>query len=777
MSILFPAMLAGLAGLVIPVMLHLISRHKFPVQDFPSLRLLQAEERANVFAPRLVDRLQLLLRLLVLLLLVLAMSRLFAGCASSSPAPRNVVVVVDCSASMAMEVAKADGSGRTTLIELAKGRALQLLSEVAPPGQCAVIAAGQTASVMGGSLAPPDGSKHSSPSEWLAAVKPEDGTGRGLVHAVALACDMLKGRREARSQVVVLSDLRSSSLATRGQEDLRRIQRAREQLGASLDIVFVDVVSGVTENLAITDARVRGDQAKVGDDAHIIARIANMGAKEQTTRLRLAVADRQEPAAKEITLAPGAQAVVDMTTRVNRAVRTFAQVSIQPDALTLDDSFSTPLNVADPRRVLIVNGGGGGAGNSVSASALGKLGQDKQQTQTEPQETVDGATILRYVLNPGRELGLAYGTGIATTLISAEALGGQTLGTYDLFVLYDVSSLPESSLDDLESLVREGRSLLLIASGGCNAALFNRSLATAGGKHGSLSPVQLGNEKACDPPVAIRSDATMHAVAAPFRDRLQGDLSVIRFTKLRDLMSLNDKATPLFAASNGMPLGVEMPLGRGRVVLLTFGLELDRGNIARTRVFPTLIWRMVDYLTGRLKVRPPDVLTAQTPAVLDVSEPAFAFANELELTPVATGAPGGLGSTSQPTAPAGESIRLPVREDQTVLIEGLPAGRYLLHKARRQGEGAAIVSYSRPVSVHPDVRESDMKRADERDLASLFGQGVRTVNLAAVEPVPRGGEFWKALVALLLLAYVVEAITSWVLSARREKKRSLEAVK
>ena len=343
-------------------------------------------------------------------------------------------------------------------------------------------------------------------------------------------------------------------------------------------------------------------------------------------------------------------------------------------------------------------------------------------------------------------------------------------------MLYDVSSLPESSLDDLASLVKEGRSLLLIASGGCNAALFNRSLAAAGGNHGILSPVQLGNEKVCDPPVSIRSDATNHVVANPFRDRLQGDLSVIRFTKLRDLMSLTDGAVPMFAASNGMPLGVEMALGRGRVALLTFGMELDRGNIARTRVFPTLTWRLVDYLTGRLKVRPADVLTAQTPAVLDVSEPGFAFANELELTPVAAAAPGGFGAATQPAAPAGESIRLAVNADQTVLLEGLPAGRYLLHKARRPGETGAMVSYSRSITVHADPRESEMKRAENAELSSLFGDGVRRMDLAGVDTVVRGGEFWKTLVALLLVAYVVEALTSWVLSAKREKKRSLEAV-
>ena len=332
-----------------------------------------------------------------------------------------------------MEVPKVDGVGRTTLIELAKARARQMLSEVATPSQCALIAAGEEARVTGGSLAPPDGMVNTVPTQWVDAIKPEDGTGRGLVHAVALACDMLRGRREARSQVVILTDLRSSAFAVRGEEDLRRIQRAQAQLGKSLDIVFVDVSGGGTENLAVTDARVRGDQAKVGDDAHIIARIANTGTKEQTTRVRLSVADRQEPAAKELTLAPGAQAVVDMTTRVNRAVRTFSQVSLEHDAMPLDDSFSTPLNVADARRVLIVNGSVTEKGSGIEFRIGLSAGENSVRTSSrhrpDSEETVDGATILRYVLNPGRELGLAYGTGIETTLISSEAMGVQTLGT------------------------------------------------------------------------------------------------------------------------------------------------------------------------------------------------------------------------------------------------------------------------------------------------------------------------------------------------------------
>ncbi|MGD0094463.1 MAG: BatA domain-containing protein, partial [Planctomycetota bacterium] len=85
MSLLAPAMLAGAAALAIPVVLHLIARHRFPVRDFPTIRLLQYERRTNVFAWKLVDLRQLLLRLLVLALLVLAMARLFSPALSSGP--------------------------------------------------------------------------------------------------------------------------------------------------------------------------------------------------------------------------------------------------------------------------------------------------------------------------------------------------------------------------------------------------------------------------------------------------------------------------------------------------------------------------------------------------------------------------------------------------------------------------------------------------------------------------------------------------------------------
>ncbi|MDP6507362.1 MAG: BatA domain-containing protein, partial [Planctomycetota bacterium] len=70
MSFLYASMLAGFSGLAAPIIIHLIARNKFPVQEFPGTWLLRAEKRDNVFAARLVDPLQLLIRLLVIALLV-----------------------------------------------------------------------------------------------------------------------------------------------------------------------------------------------------------------------------------------------------------------------------------------------------------------------------------------------------------------------------------------------------------------------------------------------------------------------------------------------------------------------------------------------------------------------------------------------------------------------------------------------------------------------------------------------------------------------------------
>jgi hypothetical protein len=752
MNFLFPAMLAGLLGMGIPVALHLIAKHRFPIRDFPTLRLLPRDERTNVFAMKLIDPLQLLFRLLLLLLLVLAMARLFSG-AGARPAPRNLVLVLDASASMNQLTADPEAAARIPIFELALREARRLLAAVEPPSQTAVVVAGETTRVPAGLQPGPEAALASLTSDGPDAVRVCDGSGDGLVHAIATAANLVRGRREVKSQIVVLTDRRATAFATRNQKDLDALDRARADLGEKLDLAFFELADEATENMAITAARLRGGAVKVGDDAHLIATVRNAGTEEQTATLQLVLGNQPDPAGAVVTLEPGAEAVVDLTTPVNRAVRTVVDVRLkEADSLPSDDVSSVPLNVAESRRVLVVNGA---RETATMDQALAGLGMAATDTEEPEDSVIDGATILRFALNPGRELGRASGTGIDTTVVSPDAILSQPLSTFDLIVLSDVSSLPARAAEDLRTFVRDGRSLLIVCSAGANSLKFNQNFFSADPQHPGLAPAQLGNDQEIVPALSLAAPSSAHPWLAPFRDPLQGDLSAIQFTRVRDLTAVHEAAAVVLASPEGRPLAVEMPLGRGRVMMLAFGLELNRGTLARTRVFPALLWRLVDYLTGRLRVLPPDRIVTLEPAVLDVSEPGFAFATELELT-----------------RPEGPPLRLPVTERQTVLVPPLPVGTYQLHKPR---VAPAAAGHTRNLAVHPDPRESDMTRAEPAALAEWLRGPVQIIAPAdAAGLTPNGREFRGLLVWLLLAAFVAEAASGYLLDARREKLRASE---
>lgn len=745
-------MLAGLIGMSIPIALHLIAKHKFPIRDFPTLRRLARDERTNVFAMKLIDPLQLFLRLLLLLLLVLAMARLFSG-AGSAPAPRNLVVVLDASASMNQTVKNPAGEARIPMLDLAIARAREVLGEIQPPGQAAVVVAGDRTRVTAALEPGHEAALASLATEGPDTLRATDGAGEGLIHAIGAAANLLRGRREVKSQIVVLTDLRATAFSIRNQKDLESFVRVRSDLGDKLDVVFVDLADAAADNVAITETRVRGGRVKVGDDAHVLATVRNTGSEAQTAKVQLAVGNQPDPNFAQVTLEPGAEAIVDLTTPVNRAVRTVADVRIkEPDSLVADDVSSVPLNVSESRRVLIVNGAGQTAGVD---GALASLGQAATETEAPEASTVDGATILRFVLNPGRELGRASGTGIDTTVVPPDAIVSQTLSKFALIVLYDVSSLPAQAMEDIRTFVRDGRSLLIVCSGGANPLQFNRNFYGADPQNPGLSPAQLGNDRELSPALSPALPRSHHPWLAPYRDPLQGDLSSIHFTKVRELPAVNEAAEVVLASPDGRPLAIEMPLGRGRVMLLAFGFELDRGNLARTRLFPAFMWRLVDHLTGQLRVLPSDSLVAVQSAVLDVSEPGFAFATELELT-----------------RPEGDPLRLPVTERQTVLIPPLPAGNYQLHKPRVAG---AAAGHTRNLTVHLDPCESDMTRVESGPLAEWLGGPVDVIAPADTATLtPKGSEYWRLLVWALAAAYVLEAVSGFLLSARRERLRAAE---
>lgn len=755
MTLLYGAMLAGLAALAVPVILHLIAKQRFTVQDLPTIRLLEAQQRSNVLAPRLVDRWQLLLRLLLVLLAVLAMARWYAGWSPGSEAPRNMVLVIDSSASMRLQQASAE---QVTIFDLAKRQALAVIDDLPPGSRCGLIADAATGPV---DVAPStDLAKVRAALETLTTI---DGPGRGMVRSVADACALVQGPRAIASQVIVFSDLRASAFSARDRLALERIEATNQQLDSTLDLVFVDPGAAVG-NMGIVDTYVRGGDAKVGEDAHLVVTLVNSGTEPSDATLRLSVAERRDPRTRTVTVQPHTPTVVDLTTRVNRSAQMVARVEITPDAYADDDMRAVPLNVRDVRRILVVNGGSGSAERTVTGRNQLEMmtGQAADATGSDASQRIDGATILRYALNPGRELGLPSGTGIETTMVSVEALTRQPLSAYGLVILYDVSSLGEQAMNDLRTFVDQGRSLLIVAASDTSAVAFNRSLGVGSGGQPPLSPAQVGNDRVLDPAAGISLVGNNHVVLAPFHDPVQGDLSVVRLLALRELRDLQPTTSVLMATTGGEPIAVEAPLGKGRVVLFATGFELARGNLARTRVFPTLVWRLVDYLTDQLRTRPPDHVQALRPAVLDVTEPALSLVERLELSPA--------GPSADASSP---SIVLPPAVDGSVLMPPLPAGEYQIHRARAAEEEGPVLGYARYVTSHIDAGESDMTRLPSEQFEPLFGASARLLRSDKLgDLAPGGGELTRLLVLALVLLYAFEAAAGLISGIRRERRQA-----
>ena len=104
MTFLTPLFLIALAGLAVPVLLHLIQRERKQVVQFPSLMFLRRIPYQSVRRRRIRHWLLLMMRLAALALIVLAFARpFFRGAdppSSAAGGAREVVILVDRSYSM-----------------------------------------------------------------------------------------------------------------------------------------------------------------------------------------------------------------------------------------------------------------------------------------------------------------------------------------------------------------------------------------------------------------------------------------------------------------------------------------------------------------------------------------------------------------------------------------------------------------------------------------------------------------------------------------------------
>ena len=178
----------------------------------------------------------------------------------------------------------------------------------------------------------------------------------------------------------------------------------------------------------------------------------------------------------------------------------------------------------------------------------------------------------------------------------------------DLLVLADVTRVDPDEGERLQTWLSQGGRLLAIAPGGVETGAWNDRL---------LAPLGLMRTGSRFAAVAATRDEMLtwldfsHPSLVPFKGSRFNDFSSLRFNNYHLIQAQEGAQVTELARFQAGPDGVSWPailetsIGKGRVLLWSFALNLDWSNLARNAKFIPLLQETADYLTGKAeKVRP-----------------------------------------------------------------------------------------------------------------------------------------------------------------------------
>ncbi len=328
---LFPAFLAGLAALAIPLFVHLRHKDKEKPYKFPSLMFLAQLPIRTSQRQRITDWPLLLLRALAVALLVFAFARpVFTkqSIVSSDSRAKAVVILLDRSMSM----------GHTSVWPAAIDSAKTIIAGLAARDRVGIVFFDDAAEV-----AQRLTEDKAAATAVLASAKPMP-RGTRFAPAMRTARQMLLDAPYSAAEIVLISDL----------------QRA----GTS-GIAGIDLPAGVQLRGVSVGAKDRGNSAvraveasRISDGTRTMLAVkARVSSRELTTARTVKASltlNGRDAGTQTVSLPMSGETVITFNPVVAVADQVSGTVALESDALTADDAFFFVVPREDPLRVALV---------------------------------------------------------------------------------------------------------------------------------------------------------------------------------------------------------------------------------------------------------------------------------------------------------------------------------------------------------------------------------------------------------------------------------------
>lgn len=563
MSFLNPIMLIGLAGVAVPIIMHLLNRLRHRRIEWAAMELLRRAVVSRSRQVKIEDWLLLALRVLAVGLIALAMARPTFRTESLHVGQQQVGVVIALDASYSM--------GHQPGVARRFDRALELVRDIektlAPGYPVTVMLMGDSPHMVFAESAYEEQKFQKAIGE-LKPLPERLNPEICLERMASLAAEM---RRNAPVvECYLISDgqaLSWGSLSAKARQSLDEMRSA-----ADTRVFFLAAGGDDCENLAIRNLAFRSGRLAKGGTARYVAEVQNWGRRAQD-RVPVSLMLDETTVDQQIIdrIEPGRAVPVALFARFDKPGIARLTARIGPDALPLDNERYAVAVVRDQIKVLCVDG------------------------DPAPPPAGGATAFLAKALAP------RPGSRFAATIETVPwvELDRKQPAGYDVIVLANVPSIRQEKAAELATFVARGGGLIVFLGDKIIPRVLNGTFDLVQGR---LLPGEVV-EKLTAPQETVGGWTMQpggdHALAGLLRMLPPPLVEEARVKQMFRVRPVKDAVAIFKIAENGEPLLLERRVGQGKVLLAATSADRKWTNLPNHPLYAMLLQEALTYLTRR----------------------------------------------------------------------------------------------------------------------------------------------------------------------------------